>query len=921
LPKKAETLVKKERKSSEKTTPMIQQWFSIKEEHKTALLFFRMGDFYELFFEDAKIAARALDISLTKRGKHKGEDIPMCGVPMKAHEAYLSRLIRQGHKVAVCEQMEDPAEAKKRGYKAIVKRDVVRLVTSGTLTEDNLLDSRQHNYLVCLNELRSEYSISWVDISTGEFEVQAFDDKDEKVNLISLSAAFARLNPSEIIFSEKVYENEKLYEILSDYKKALSPLPAAKFNSDSARIQLEEKFGVKALDAFGDFTRCDIGAAGSLLDYINLTQKGATPRLSSPQKVNNQAIMEIDAATRKNLELTRTVSGERDGKSLLRVIDRTVTSLGGRLLSSYISSPLTNPKKINERLDIIEFFTNEIGTKDDIRERLKNCPDIERALSRIAIKRCGPRDLATIKTALSQIPLIISDIKGNDAKQVLNNRPEALEICISHLGNHDEIVNELENALADELPLHAKDGGFIKQEYNEDLDRLKSLRDESRNLIISLQSKYCEETGVNSLKVKHNNVIGYFIEVTAKHGETLLTDKESKFIHRQTMANAMRFTTVELTELEKELAGAAEKAQSLEEEIFKNLCDKILSSSDKISVSAKAMAQIDVATSLADLSVDRNYCRPVVDESLAFEIKGGRHPVVEASIELSKEGSFVSNDCILGGKGKSKDGKNGRLWLITGPNMAGKSTFLRQNALIAIMAQMGSFVPAQSAKIGVVNRLFSRVGASDDLARGRSTFMVEMVETAAILNQSDKRALVILDEIGRGTATFDGLSIAWAVVENLHEVNKCRALFATHYHELTALASKLSKLCLKTIKVKEWNDEIIFLHKVISGTADRSYGIHVAKIAGLPKPVIARAEEVLDMLENSNEHRPATQIINDLPLFQAVLDKVEEEENNQPTAQSSKVLDEVKEINPDELTPKQALDILYKLKQLEKEET
>ena len=887
-------------------TPMMAQYLQIKKEHQDYLLFYRMGDFYELFLDDAVIASKALDIALTKRGKLDSQDIPMCGVPFHAYESYLAKLIRQGYKVAICEQVEDPKEAKKRGAKSVVKREVIRLVTAGTLTEEPLLDAKKNNFLLTLAKVNDTLGLSWLDISTGDFYLQEvlLKAKDEGVVLAGI---LSRLNPVETVISDAYLQNPQIFNVLNDYRDQLSVLPQARFNSENAKKRLETVFKVEAVEAFGNFTRAEITAAGVLLDYVENTQKGKIPLISKPVKVTESQIMEIDGATRRSLELVEALTGDKNS-CLLGVIDRTVTGAGGRLLASRVSNPLKDIEGINRRLDSVEFFTRFNRIRQEVRAILKACPDIERAVSRLSLGRGGPRDLANIKTALAVVPQLknlVMSFNQNTDEQILSEFPDSLKTVLNNLGEHSNLVSTLEQALAEDLPLLARDGGFIREGFYPPLDEIKLLKNDSHKMIVELQNKYAEVTGISNLKIKYNNVIGYFIEVQSKFAPEMLENKD--FIHRQSVLNATRFTTVELTELENKIRGAADKALAMELEMFDNLVKDVRLASEDISRTAKAMAELDVSSALADLAVEKNYCRPQIDDSLVFDVKEGRHPVVENAISKENAGAFVGNNCQL-------DDAHGRLWLLTGPNMAGKSTFLRQNAIIAIMAQMGSFVPCASAHIGVIDKIFSRVGASDDLARGRSTFMVEMVETASILNQADERSFVILDEIGRGTATFDGLSIAWAVVEHLHELNKCRALFATHYHELTALTSKLPLMTLHCMKIKEFNDEVIFLHEVIDGAADRSYGIHVTKLAGLPRTVVKRAEQVLETLEREGKSQSVSQLAEDLPLFAAVRSK------DEPAAQQIvPAMEALKELNPDNLTPREALDKLYELKNLAEE--
>ena len=868
---------------------MMAQYLEIKDAHRDALLFYRMGDFYEMFFDDAVDAAQALDIALTKRGKHGGEDIPMCGVPVHAAEGYLLTLIRKGFRVAVCEQMESPAEAKKRGSKSVVKRDVVRLVTPGTLTEDALLEARRHNFLAAFADIRGEAALAWTDISTGTFQVMP-------ITATRLGPELARLAPSELIVSES--SEGSLAELVSDLGVALTPLSRASFDSTGAEQRLCALFSVGTLDAFAPFGRAEVSAMGALVDYLDITQKGKLPLLQPPQREAHDRLVQIDAATRRNLELTHALSGGRAG-SLLSVMDRTVTAGGGRLLEQRLCSPSRDLETVVGRLASVRFFVEDRATATTVRDGLRKVPDLDRALSRLSLGRGGPRDLAAVRNGLSQAEQIAEIVGALDLPQVLSE-------AARNLGGHAELVDLLDAALVAEPPLLARDGGFIAPGYDEDLDDARTLRDEGRSVIAGMQQDYITQSGITSLKIKHNNVLGYFIETTATHAEKMMSPPLSEvFIHRQTTANQVRFTTVDLSEIETKILNAGGRALDIEKRLYERLSEAVLACAGQIAGTARALAELDLAASLADLAQGENWCLPKVDTSRTFQITGGRHPVVEQALRRQGGDAFVANDCTL----TAED--HAAIWLLTGPNMAGKSTFLRQNALIALLAQMGSYVPADTAHIGLVSQIFSRVGASDDLARGRSTFMVEMVETAAILNQADDRALVILDEIGRGTATYDGLSIAWATLEHLHEVNACRGLFATHYHELTALAAKLPGVENATVAVKEWEGEVIFLHEVRQGAADRSYGVQVAQLAGLPKSVVDRARVVLDALEKGEREGGSTQkaIIDDLPLFSVAATPAP-----QP-AQPSLLDDMMGGVHPDELTPKDALDLIYKLKE------
>jgi DNA mismatch repair protein MutS len=808
----------------------------------------------------------------------------MCGVPVHTAEAYLARLIRAGFKVAICDQTEDPAEARRRGNKGPVRRAVVRVVTAGTLTEDGLLDARRHNYLAGIAEAAGEMGLAWLDLSTGSFALMPTNEN-------ALGGDLARLMPGEIVLPERLLARPALFELFVEWKPALTPLANPRFDSEAARRRLESFYGVRALDGFGSFGRAEIAAAGALVDYVTLTQQGGAAYLAPPQRVLPGSVMQIDAATRRNLELTVTLSGERRG-SLLATIDRTLTGAGARLLAEHLAGPLTVPDAIMARLDAVAFFVERPDTRAALRERLRHCPDIERALSRLSLGRGGPRDLAALRDGLGET----AAIRGALAAPRLVPLPKTLAEAEQGLGEHSVLVDRLGRALAAELPLFARDGGFIAAGYAFELDQCRELRDDSRRAIAQLQASYAEASGVASLRIRHNNVIGYYVEVSAVNAGKLGAD----FMHRQTMAGAMRYTTVELSELESKIASAAERALALELRLFEDLTGEVMARRQEIAAAAAALATLDLAAAHAVCAVEGNWVRPEIDTGAGFEIRSGRHPTVEAA--LSGRGAFVANDCALG---------EDRIWLVTGPNMAGKSTFLRQNALIAILAQIGAFVPASSAKIGTVDRLFSRVGAADDLARGRSTFMVEMVETAAILNQAGPKSFVILDEIGRGTATFDGLSIAWAALEHLHEVNRCRALFATHYHELTALAAKLPALACHTMRVKEWQGDVVFLHEVAAGTADRSYGIHVAKLAGLPAEVTARAEEVLQILEKGEQGGALARLADDLPLFRAARPMPAA-----PEPKPSPIEEALRDVRPDELSPREALELLYRLRGL-----
>ena len=865
-------------------TPMMAQYIQVKENQPDALLFYRMGDFYEMFFEDAKIAAAALGIALTRRGKNDGQDIPMCGVPVHALDGYLARLIKIGHRVAICEQTEDPVAQKQRGGKGPLKREVVRVVTPGTLTEDELLPSRSHNYLAAIGQAEGQTALAWADMSTGDFAVQSCSED-------GVDTMLARLDPAELIFPQ----DRDLPFDQALVSTCLTPQASSFFHYARARQALQDFYAVASLDGMGDFDRAMVSAAGALLAYIETTQIGNMPRLRSLRQITGSRLLEIDAATRRSLELTRTLTGERLG-SLLNAVDRTLTAAGGRLLGERLAAPLADMAAIDARLDLVEWFRIHRQCCDDVRAQLQLQPDMQRALSRLSMRHGGPRDLAALAAGLDVAATIVAAVRKVLASGLATiGTPDDLLVFLDQINNPTPLADKLQPALADDLPRLARDGGFVRQGFDFTLDELRGLRDKSRRLIAALQNRYSDETGIASLKIKHNNVLGYHIDVRAAHGSKLMDN--SKFIHRQTTAQAVRFTTTELAEMERDMASAADRAVAYELAIFNKLCQLVADTADAIGDAAYALAAIDVATAAADLASSADYCRPVISDDYAFRIVNGRHPVIETV--LDSQSQFIPNDCDLAA---------GQIWLLTGPNMAGKSTFLRQNAHITIMAQAGLFVPAQTAHIGMVDRLFSRVGAADDLARGRSTFMVEMVETAAILNRATRRSLVILDEIGRGTATYDGLAIAWATLENLHDVCACRTLFATHYHELTHLQTVLDRLHCQAVEVCERQGRIVFLHKVIAGAADRSYGVHVARLAGLPDNVLYRAEQILTQLE-AGQHgaADAAELIENLPLF----------DHAQPPKKFGLpvvVEAELAAIRPDDLTPRDAIELLYRLK-------
>ena len=873
---------------SSKPTPMMSQFLDVKTHYQDFLLFYRMGDFYEMFFHDAEIASASLGIALTKRGQMDGKDIPMCGVPVHAMDGYLEKLIRLGHRVAVCEQAETPEMFKKRGGKGPLPRAVVRVVTAGTLNEDGLLAPTQNNYLAAIGHANGEFAIAWADMSTGSFQVQA-------VKLESILTTIERLNPAEILFPET---QDAIVDCLKGFSCAF-PIPNDSFESSNSEQNIKKFFGDDAHETA--FSRAQFSAISGILNYLSKTQISEKPFLVPPILIDKNRILEIDPATRRSLEITRTLSGEKKG-CLLDTIDKTKTAIGARLLASRIASPLAVKPEIDERLDLVSWFLSQNIIKTEIGELLKGLPDFERSLARLSVGRGGPRDLFSLATAIEKAQKISKIIE----QAVTISSSELLADIGRVVSNPYSLSLKIKDALAENLPLLPREGQFIRAGFDKVLDSLCDLRDESRRHIALLQREYSEATGISSLKVKHNNVLGYHIEVRSNHADKLMS--EEQFIHRQTTAQAVRFTTTALGQLERELATAADRALAIELSLFDGLVEETLKCQASIACCASIIAQIDVAIATALLAEQHHYVRPDITNDTQFMIESGRHPVVETM--SGQDTPFMANDCTLT--------QGQKIWLVTGPNMAGKSTFLRQNAHFVILAQAGLFVPAKKAEIGIVDKLFSRVGASDDLARGQSTFMVEMVETAVILNQATPKSLVILDEIGRGTSTYDGLSIAHATLEHLHNVNRCRGLFATHYHELTILEDTLADVESYHMLIKEWNQQVIFLHQVAKGRAGRSYGIHVAKLAGLPELVIERAKNILSELENQgwkDGQSGADNSVN-LPLFSQTLMPTIASETN---VQYEELLALLQALQPDDLSPKEALNVLYELHKLCKE--
>lgn len=866
-------------------TPMMTQYFALKKQYPDCLLFFRLGDFYELFFDDAVQASRILGITLTKRGQTAGDDIPMCGVPYHAYEGYLAKLVQHGLRVGICEQTETPEEAKKRGHKSIVTRDVVRVVTPGTLTEDSLLKGALNNYIALIwqsTKRIDDMAIAVSDISTGEFFLQQVSE-DEVQDVL------ASYQPSEVVISSHMKERPVIAELRQLYRSGLTELPLGRFDEKNSYNRLCRYYDVLSLQPFGLENPALIMAAGTLLDYVQITQKGLLPRLQVPELRRQQKFMDIDAATRKNLELNHNAEGGTQG-SLFDYLNKTRTAIGQRLLHQWLNAPITDVVAIQKRLDAVSYFVEGGACRQKSREILQGFPDLERILARLSLGRAGPRDLFHMGVAFDKVGLM---------KELLSQPDDVPDLIREHLRELSDLGSlavTLQKAIRHDAPLVAREGHFIAAGFDERLDSLVKQRDHGHLMVQELQEVYKTSTGITSLKIKHNHVLGYFVEVTAQHAAKM---DPLTFVHRQTLVNNMRFTTQELSQLQTRLMQAAHEALTHELKIFESLCAEIVRVIDKVANAAKFMAHMDVWSALAELATEAHLTRPHVDHSLSLEITQGRHPLVESAFQRQGGSSqhFTPNDLFMD--------TAQRVWLMTGPNMAGKSTFLRQNALIIIMAQMGSYVPAQNARIGVVDKIFSRIGAGDNLAKGQSTFYVEMLETAVILNQATERSFVILDEVGRGTATQDGLALAWAVVEYLHHHNRSRSLFATHFHELEILQKQLPHLRCYTMEIQEWEDRILFLHKVIAGSADHSYGVHVAKLAGLPAVVVQRAQSILQNLEKDARHT------NTMPLFEVIKHKDVNVVPSAPKPHEAEVLKTITSLNLADTTPKQALDYLY----------
>lgn len=870
-------------------SPVMAQYFEAKAAQPDALIFFRMGDFYELFFDDAVKAATAIGIALTHRGTHQDKPIPMAGVPVHAAEAYLAKLIRSGFKVAVCEQMETPAAAKARGGKSVLRREVVRVVTPGTLTEDGLLEARGANRLVAVSLKGDQAAVASVEVSTGEVDCLLTD-------LDGLAATLAALRPSEILCAERLFAEPRARAAVEGAGGLVQPMANALAEPAAASARLKRLYGVQTLDGFGDLTGAEVAALGLLAAHLETTQGGRAPALRPPRRGGDGAAMSIDPATRSSLEIDRSSAGTRDG-SLLAAIDRTISGPGARLLAARLARPLLDIGAIDARLDAVDWLLDRRDLRRELRSLLRGAGDLARAVTRLSLSRGGPRDLCCLRDSLGTAKLVAALFC--DHIEPLDPWPHEIANAVSALAVGDDLAefrDALTAGLAEDPPALARDGGVVAPGCSAEIDETRALRDESRKVIAALEARLAVQSGV-PIKIRYNAVLGYFVEAAAKHADALLNPRNAGvFIHRQTLANQARFTTVELAELDARISRAAGQVLELELAMFERWRGEAQALAPAIFEAAEAFTVLDVAAAGAEWAEEVGACRPVLETSTIFHAVGARHAVVEAAVRRAG-GAYTPNDCCL-----DADGAVGaRLSIVTGPNMAGKSTFLRQNALLAVLAQSGCFVPAASLRLGIVDRLFSRVGAGDDLARGRSTFMTEMIETAAILTQATPRSLVVLDEIGRGTATWDGLAIAWACAEALHETNRCRALFATHYHELAALETRLNHVGNLSLRAKEWNGDLVFLHEAVAGPADKSYGVQVAKLAGVPAAVVSRAREVLERLEAEGEAHSG---LAEMPLFT---------EPSPPRGPSPLEAD-VTALDIDGMSPREAMDALYRLK-------
>ena len=870
-----------------KLSPMMERYLEVKRQNPGSILLFRMGDFYELFYDDAQSAARVLGLTLTSRDKASSNPIPMAGFPWHQLDSYLQKLIRAGYRAAICEQVEDPKKAK-----GLVKREVTRVVTPGTITDEELLEPRTSNFLACVVPGRNTMGLAWLELSTGRFITGEVEPQH-------LGDELARLRAAECLIPEHSENAGPGHAVPDDNGMLLTQRPPWSFSRDQTRRVLLEHFGTSTLEGFDlDESSAAVTAAGALLEYVQETQKSSLGHITRLQSWRRGSSLIIDEATRYSLELTQTMrDGRRDG-SLLAVIDETVTSMGSRLLAEWLSNPLTAIQKINRRLDAVEEFSRETVLIRDVRDQLQQTYDLQRLTSRVATGRCSPRDLGFLARTLALLPKLKAKLAARRS-ELLQQLEARIDLC-------PDVRTDVEAALVDEPPLQTADGGLIRAGFHQPLDELRDLARGGKEWIAQYQTQEVERTGIPSLKIGFNKVFGYYLEVTAAHKHKVPDD----YIRKQTLKNQERFVTPQLKQHEDKVLRAEEQANSLELQLFGDLRVRVAATVPRLKLTAEALAQLDVLAGLATLSISAGYCRPELTDEPLLDIREGRHPVLD---RLQPTGRFVPNDVRLGQSPEDDQSASagGRVQIITGPNMAGKSTYIRQAALITVMAQMGSFVPASEARIGVADRVFARVGASDELGRGQSTFMVEMTQAARILNSATRRSLVILDEIGRGTSTYDGISLAWAITEHLHDVVECRTMFATHYHELTELPQTLNDAANWNVEVREQDDDVIFVHRIVQGAADKSYGIHVARLAGVPPSVIDRAERILDTLEQDHlddARRPK------LP-EREVPPGAGSQQLSLFAPEEHPVLDEIRRMEVDRMTPLAALQELHRIRE------
>ena len=869
-----------------KLSPMMERYQEVKAENPGALLLFRMGDFYELFYHDAEVAAEALGITLTSRDKNSDNPIAMAGFPYHQLDNYLQKLIQAGFRAAICDQVEDPKKAK-----GLVRREVTRVVTPGTITEDELLDPRSSNFIACVAPSGTVLGLAWLELSTGRFLIS-------EIEPALLQDELARIRPAECLVPEDAAVTTQQHVTRPDLGgPVLTSRPAWCFAKDETRRLLREHFGTKTLEGFdADEESPAVTAAGALLEYIRETQRSALGHITRLETWRRSRFMVIDEATRRSLELTSTMRDGRREQSLLGVIDETKTSMGARLLADWLSSPLTDPDRITQRLDAVEELMREVTLRDELRETLRQIHDLQRLTSRVATGRCSPRDLSALAATLAQLPSVKARLAARSAHR-LQTLEQRIDLC-------PDVHTAIEEALVSDPPAGVSDGGVIRPGFHAQLDELRELAAGGKQWIAAYQAQESERTGIPSLKIGFNKVFGYYLEVTGAH----LSKVPDDYIRKQTLKNQERFITPELKEYEDKVLRAEDQSKAIEQELFTQLKEAVAEHVARLLATAAALAEVDVLTSLAALAETAGYCRPELTQETVLEIREGRHPVLD---RLMPAGEFVPNDVLLGVSDTGDDSNSGagRVQIITGPNMAGKSTYIRQAALITLMAQLGSFVPAAKARIGIADRIFARVGASDELGKGQSTFMVEMTETARILNSATASSLVILDEIGRGTSTYDGISLAWSITEYLHDETQCRTLFATHYHELTVLTQTLKQASNWNVAVQENNDDVIFLHRIVQGAAGRSYGIHVAKLAGVPRSVTERAATILETLESDH-------------LNQDGRPSVPQRESSRHTSRQlslfdvpeDPLLDEIRNMEVDSMTPLEAMQELYRLR-------